>query len=384
MKCVNCGAELKVGCIYCSVCGHEAQIVPDYNLLEDDLVKTLLEEDNRKKAQELKQTQNPEKKKVADSKDTHSHKPKKQNMMLPIMIGILVICLIIVLVIFSIVQKQNNNSFDYQYHKGVVAVSDKDYTAAVGYFKRALVLDKNNTDVMMQLASLYEKREDASSEEANLLQVLTLDAKNKDAYKMLIHLYDSQKKYDKITGLYEKVKDDSSLKSLFSDYLVVSPSFSEDAGTYPDEMDLTLTAQNDNDIYYTLDGSDPIKKGQKYKDPIHLKVGDTTVTAVSKDKRDIYSDVVTAEYKIQYQAPQAPNVTPTSGSYSQAQAITIDVPAGCTVYYTWDGSSPSTESSTYSGPLEMPVGNNVLSILVVDSHALSSPVVRYNYIYLPK
>ena len=26
MKCANCGAEIKLGCVYCSVCGKEAQI----------------------------------------------------------------------------------------------------------------------------------------------------------------------------------------------------------------------------------------------------------------------------------------------------------------------------------------------------------------------
>jgi uncharacterized Zn finger protein (UPF0148 family) len=27
MKCANCGAEIRVGCVYCPVCGKEAQIV---------------------------------------------------------------------------------------------------------------------------------------------------------------------------------------------------------------------------------------------------------------------------------------------------------------------------------------------------------------------
>ena len=45
MKCAKCGAELKVGCIYCSVCGQEAQIVPDYSILEDDYLRALLEEE---------------------------------------------------------------------------------------------------------------------------------------------------------------------------------------------------------------------------------------------------------------------------------------------------------------------------------------------------
>lgn len=44
MRCANCGAELKVGCVYCSVCGKEAQIVSDYSLLEEDFLKGLLKE----------------------------------------------------------------------------------------------------------------------------------------------------------------------------------------------------------------------------------------------------------------------------------------------------------------------------------------------------
>lgn len=46
MKCANCGAEIKLGCVYCSVCGKEAQIVPDYNV-EEDILKELLEEDDK-------------------------------------------------------------------------------------------------------------------------------------------------------------------------------------------------------------------------------------------------------------------------------------------------------------------------------------------------
>ena len=44
MKCANCGAELKIGCVYCSVCGKEAQIVPDYNVLDEDIIPSMLKE----------------------------------------------------------------------------------------------------------------------------------------------------------------------------------------------------------------------------------------------------------------------------------------------------------------------------------------------------
>ena len=74
MKCANCGAEIKLGCVYCSVCGKEAQIVPDYNV-EEDILKELLEEDdktnknassNGKKKKSLKNSQ--KKKKEAERK----------------------------------------------------------------------------------------------------------------------------------------------------------------------------------------------------------------------------------------------------------------------------------------------------------------------------
>ena len=39
MKCAKCGAEIKEGCIYCSVCGNAVQIVPDYSVLEDDYLR---------------------------------------------------------------------------------------------------------------------------------------------------------------------------------------------------------------------------------------------------------------------------------------------------------------------------------------------------------
>ena len=42
IECIEEG--IKKGCLYCSVCGHEAQIVSDYNVLEDDYLRSLLKD----------------------------------------------------------------------------------------------------------------------------------------------------------------------------------------------------------------------------------------------------------------------------------------------------------------------------------------------------
>ena len=85
MKCANCGAEIKLGCVYCSVCGKEAQIVPDYNV-EEDILKELLEEDdktnknassNGKKKKSLKNSQKKKKEAEQKKKQKRQIKTKK-------------------------------------------------------------------------------------------------------------------------------------------------------------------------------------------------------------------------------------------------------------------------------------------------------------------
>ena len=375
MKCANCGAELKVGCIYCSACGHEAQIVSDYNVLEDDYLKALLEEENKEKPKKEKPQTAGTKKKAS------AKKQKKKIYWFPIVLAIVVFCVIATLVILMAVRNHRENSFDYQYSQGILAEKDKDYAKAVPYLRRALELDEGNTGIMMMLAEIYKKTDDGSLEENMLLQILKLEPENETANKMLIEIYDSQKKYTKILELKEKLKD-TKLTKLFDNYVISQPKFSEREGTYHEEMTVALTAESGCTIYYTLEGKDPAANGRIYNGPIPLKEGETEIRAVAKDERGFYSEMAAARYKVEFVAPNPPTVSPNSGSYTTAQMITVSVPKDSVVYYTWDGTTPTESSARYEGPLEMPEGNNVLALLAVNNHGLSSRVVKFNYIYL--
>lgn len=377
MKCANCGAELKVGCIYCSVCGHEAQIVPDYSVLEDDWLRSMIEDEKAK--------QSPSEKKPSGSKlkpKPVKKKPKKKSQT-PLIVGFVVLCLVVGLGIFLGVRSYRNNSFDYQYTQGLLKKQTKDYTAAVEYLNRALELEEDSTDVMFELAEIYQVKKNEKQLERILLRIVKQDSDNRTAYEMLIQLYDSQKKYNAILKLYEEKKD-TSLAGLFDPYLVSEPQFSLASGSYDEDQELRLTAEEDCTVYYTLDGSDPLTNGKIYTQPLKLTEGETFILAAAKDSRGLTSEVAEAEYEISYPAPDVPSVLPPSGTYVEPQTIRVLIPPDCNVYYTWDGTVPTAESLRYDAPLEMPEGNNIFSLIAINSRGLTSRVVKYNYIYQPQ
>lgn len=379
MKCANCGAELKLGCVYCSVCGHEAQIVPDYNILEDDYLNHLMNAEEKKEQQREQQHRQTQQRRQKQEKQEAGRRKKR----LLILGGCTILAAVIVTAVILIINHNRSNSFDYQYEKGISCAAKKDYAKALDHLTRAASLNPNHTGVLLEMAAIYKIRDDASSLEATLLQILTLDDTEPEAYRMLVALYDKQQKYDAIMDLYGQLKDDS-LREIFADYMVPPPVFSVEGGAYNDDVTIELSAPEGCTIYYTLDGTSPVERGKRYREPIELdNAKDYTLSAVCRDERGIYGQIAVEEYSIVYEAPDSATVTPAAGTYTEPTSISIQVPDKCTVYYTWDGSVPTRSSDVYTAPLQMPEGNHVLSILVVDSHDLASPVVRYNYIYLP-
>ena len=62
--------------------------------------------------------------------------------------------------------------------------------------------------------------------------------------------------------------------------------------------------------------------------------------------------------------------------------VVITADEGCSIYYTWDGTDPTDTSARYTEPIEVPEGNNILSIIVVnDKTKLTSEIYRTNFIY---
>ncbi len=376
MKCAKCGAELKKGCLYCSVCGHEAQIVSDYNVLEDDYLRSLLKDGESVKTPQEKE---PEPKKTKKEKNSH-------------LLLIICCCLIVTgaavgVAVKLYIDNKNANSYDYQIEMAEKELVDHNYENALQYYKTALALQPDDIKVREAMAEIYTSRKEYDSALVLYMDILQLDKNNKEAYQHLIAIYDEKGDYDSILSLKENVTDEDIL-ALFDDYEVDDPIISPLGGQYDDYVTVVIYSIAENDIYYTLDGTVPDKEnGIPYpQGGISLnRTGNFEINAVCCNEKGIYSDIVSEEYQIQFKKPRLPSVSPDGGLFSEETTITIAQQKDCTIYYTWDSTDPTRESAVYTEPLVVPEGDYVLSVMAVNNKTgLASDIYRVNFGYHPQ
>jgi hypothetical protein len=134
---------------------------------------------------------------------------------------------------------------------------------------------------------------------------------------------------------------------------VATPTFSPDGGTYTSAQLVTISdATSDATIYYTTDGSTPSTSSTTYTGPITVSSTET-LKAIAVATGENNSLVGFAAYNIKPPVAVAtPVFTPPAGAYTSAQSVTIsDATSGATIYYTTDGSMPTTSSTQYGGPI---------------------------------
>ncbi|HTW79622.1 MAG TPA: Ig-like domain repeat protein, partial [Terracidiphilus sp.] len=164
------------------------------------------------------------------------------------------------------------------------------------------------------------------------------------------------------------------------DYTVAlpGPGFSLPAGTYSPNQTVTLSDPvGGTTIYYTTDGSTPTTSSAVYSSPITV-ASTETISAIAVSST-LTSSVSTAHYTI-FPAPSAPQFSISSGSYSYGQTVTIsDSTTGTVIYYTTDGSPPTTASALYTGPITLTsIPSETLSAIAV-ANTLSSPVTSAQF-----
>jgi len=132
---------------------------------------------------------------------------------------------------------------------------------------------------------------------------------------------------------------------------VATPALSPAGGTYMGSVTVTISdATPGATIHYTTDGSTPTTASATYAGPIAV-TQTTTIKAMAAASGMADSAVASAAYTIQQQVA-TPSFSPAGGTYISSVTVTIsDTTPGATIYYTTDGSTPTTNSTPYSGPI---------------------------------
>lgn len=300
-------------------------------------------------------------------------------------LGIIVLAVLAVVVIVGgiilFVNNSKNHTYEHNYNLGVESYGNMEYEKAIDYFEKALTYidDANNVNERIYLYKCYKSLGENEKAIQMLVELLNYDVYNIEAISVVSSYYYDNNELDKLNAMIEKYEG-TEAQSAISSYLLDPPAVSYDSGEYHSSIDVVLYSSTGDTIFYTLDGSNPTSASNIYTAPIKIENGTTTLKAIVVNSSGISSEVVECQYNIQYVAPDTPEVTPASGTYSEDQKITIsNITEGCNAYYTLDGTMPTMESEIYTEPIDMPGGNNIFTVVTISSENVASSEVKRNY-----
>jgi tetratricopeptide (TPR) repeat protein len=290
---------------------------------------------------------------------------------------------IIILVVFMVLAVISGvviyqNSYAGQLNKGNRALQAGEYTAAENYYQKAINKNSKKAEGYTGLSKLYIQQDDLDRAESVFLTAISSQPGNVELYKAAINFYTETEQLLKISELLEDTEDEDVLQGVQA-YVSKEPEFSLEEGTYSEVQEVSLSSAGET-IYYTIDGSEPDASSNEYTEPILLPEGETTVKAISLNKKEIPSLTVSKIYTIDIPVADAPAVTPSTGQYDAATQITINVPEGYTAYYTMDGTDPTNASTRYEGPIDMPQGQTMFSAVLVNKQDKNTQITKRNYV----
>ena len=126
-------------------------------------------------------------------------------------------------------------------------------------------------------------------------------------------------------------------------------------------------------IYYTTNGTTPTTSSTVYSAPLQVSAT-TTINAIAAAPGYSTSVLASGTYKINptpgITAPVA--LSPAPGTFTTPQAITLsDSTAGARIYYTTNGTTPTTSSAIYSTPLQVSATTTINAIAAAPGHSNS-------------
>lgn len=393
MVCPKCGCELKEGHLYCDACGMEIQIVPDFEPeIENSITETLstvAEEIEGSNSSEPQMDENnlqevpPAKSGVkrGSMKDRFLHDSARGGL-LPIIL--ITFCVMVTIVITAGVMLYHRYSPTYQIQQAQKLAEAGNYEQAVAFLDKARKLDPGNANTALLEVGYLSRLGNQDRVLAILLEVVDrthLEYADKErVFENIIEIYNEREEYEKINKLLVS-SGDLDIQNHFQKYMALAPEFGYESGTYEEVLLLRMSANTSGTIYYTTDGSMPDERSNIYTAPLILEAGDFQIFAIFVNDYGIKSELTRGRFTINLTVPDPPQILLPSGDYHLPTMIEVEVPEGCTVYYTTDGQTPTKDSLQYTIPIFMPLGRTNYKFIAVSEEGVSSEMVSRSYLF---
>jgi hypothetical protein len=155
--------------------------------------------------------------------------------------------------------------------------------------------------------------------------------------------------------------------------VTAAPAFSPAGGSYTAAQSVTITdATSGAVIHYTTNGTTPTASSATYASPIAVGSGSTTIEALAI-ANSVSSTVSSAAYTVTQTATPPPTFSPAAGTYSSTQNVTLaDSASGAIIYYTTNGTTPTTSSAVYATPIAVATSETLQAIAIASGSQLST------------
>jgi len=158
-----------------------------------------------------------------------------------------------------------------------------------------------------------------------------------------------------------------------------APVITPNGGTFATSQSVQMSSSTGSaSIFYTIDGSTPTPTSTQYTAPITVST-DTTINAIASAPGFLQSSITSATFTFTNQVPLI-SFSPAAGTYLNAQTVSIlNADTNAKIYYTTDGSTPSSSSTLYTAPIQ--VGNSeVITAVAIDPALQNSNIASASYL----
>lgn len=159
-----------------------------------------------------------------------------------------------------------------------------------------------------------------------------------------------------------------------SEGTVILPTISVPSKNFDEPFNVTLSSAEGTNIYYTLNGEDPTTSSQKYTAPITISQTTTLKAIAEKDGKT--SEVAEATYTFEVMMPVIEVATK---KFNKEFTTSITASNGADIYYTLDGSDPTTESTKYTAPITISETTTLKAMAVKNGQFSKVAEAKYTF-----